>query len=360
MKNTLIKAALLTVAIALSVFCILRWKHTVVDPPQQLEFDNFHDKELEKSISMIDIDSLENGYFECMYKLRRYHNEGLIDNSSADSHLEDLLNAYIPKFIIKSNNTFNNSRWDVAPWDHSFMETRIKELKQIKKLDGASAIETSSEYMSGLNSILAVIEKFDAAWQLARKTEFRSIATTKERVAQANIYKNDNKLKKCVALVAALNDLPAKIKINHMWYLSSLYNDLYCANLGDYNDYYTKFTDFFAKCRVFENYYNSTDTEKIKNACIQRQYGYLKEYVDSALDVNNFLNYPHYRSMNLRVKKILDEYSAWLEKNNVDADIQDLLDLYDDPARSKYIRSSDEFSSKRYHSLKLNRTPNFA
>lgn len=362
MKKSLLKLLLLITAVWLSLYGVLHWKHTIVDPPQKLVFANCHDRNLVNSISMIDDDSLETEYFECQYKLRRYRNEQLIGSSKADSRMEEFLNVYIPKFVHKSNNAFDNSRWDIAPWNHSFMRNRISELKQLKKQDGTDLIEASSEYMNQMNSILSVIEKYNAAWQLARRTGFRSVATTKERVAQANEYKNDIKLKKCEALFAALDELPVKIKINHLWYLTNLSEGLFCDSLRDYREYFAKFQDFFNKCNEYEVYYwnydSEKDTEDLKNACIQRQYGYLKEYVDNALDVDNYKDYSQYQTANRLIKAILDKYSAWLKNHNIDANIQNLLDLYDNPERSKYIRSREEFNEKQRPYL--NTAPKFA
>lgn len=122
------------------------------------------------------------------------------------------------------------------------------------------------------------------------------------------------------------------------------------------------FRIFFNKCNEYEVYYwnydSEKDTEDLKNACIQRQYGYLKEYVDNALDVDNYKDYSQYQTANRLIKAILDKYSAWLKNHNIDANIQNLLDLYDNPERSKYIRSREEFNEKQRPYL--NTAPKFA
>ena len=131
MKKTIIKATLLVVAISLSIYGVLHWKHTVVDPPKQLEFDNSHLADLSKSIFKVSIDSLEIGYQECQYKLRRYQKEELINPQEATTKLEDLVGIYTPHFITKSKTAFSNSVWDKKSWSHSFMIKRIEELKNL-------------------------------------------------------------------------------------------------------------------------------------------------------------------------------------------------------------------------------------
>lgn len=339
MKKTIIKASLLVVAILLSIYGVLHWKHTVVDPPKQLEFDNSHLVDLSKSISKVSIDSLEIGYQECQYKLRRYQKEELINQQEATTKLEDLVGIYTPYFITKSKTAFSNSVWDKKSWSHSFMIKRIEELKNLTRYDGNKIIDATSTYITDMNDINAIIKKYNDAWELSNWTRFRSISTTKERVSQANTYKNDTYLKNCTKLVEALNELPSKIRKNHLNYLTNLASDLYCSNLDDYHRFNEELKDIYnVKIEAYDNYYSSSHTSDIKKSLRDKQYSYLKNYSDYALDVFHFDTWEAYKVMNEKVYDFLSNYVG------VDSRMSDLKESH----MKDFKMKEEDFNSIRF------------
>ena len=340
MKKTIIKSALLIGAIVVSVYGVLHWKHTVVDPPKQFEFENKHNADLEVSISVISSDSLEDDYQKCLYKLRRYKKEALIDERTMTFRLEDLLNVYIPKFIYKSNTAFASSEWDQPAWSHSFMRRRISELQQMKKSDGADIIESSSAYITQMNSILKIIDKYDDAWELSRMTHYKSNRVTKERVSKADEYKNDANLKNCSALVDALNRLPSKIKSSHLSYLTWKVYDLVCSGIDDYPEFSKDLSELYnRKIQEFDGYYKtSSDTKEIKDKLKDKQYNYLKEYTDYVSDVFHFDTWEEYKTMNERV------YGYFGNCIGNDSRISTLKDTY----MSNFKKTEEEFNAARF------------
>lgn len=310
MNKTLIKTAILIFSVALCVYGVLHWKHTVVDPPRELEFENAHDQALQSSIEEMEQSSdFESVYNECLYKLRRYEQESLISDDMRIRRTEDLLNAYLPKFMLRCGKAFERSEWDEPDWSHRFMRQRIASIKEMKKSDGSPIIEPSSKFVSQMDGVLKILDKYDAAWAVARQTSFYSIARTKDLVSQANIYKNDSHLKNCSALMSALDELPAQIKASHLHYLDYSARNLSCAGLEYYDNFSQKLSNLYnVKIREYETYYNSTsETAAVRSILLDKQYSYLKTYSEYVMNVFHFDSWDEYVAQNEKVYSYFDK-----------------------------------------------------
>lgn len=309
-RKTIIKSSLLVVAVIISISAILYYKHTVVDPPRQFDFENQHDKTLVRTIKFISSDSLENRYADCRYLLRRLIDENLIDENIGNKRLEDLAVKYTPLFIKRCNQAFSVSTWDTPAWSHSFMRYRIEELKNLKNSHSSYIIERASDYILQMDSVNNIMSRYDKAWALSEQTFFISIRTTKNSVSQALLYKKDDKLKNCTALVQALDALPNKIKDSHLYKLTNAVNRLYCFGLDDYNRYLSSLENLYNnKLEEFIEYYGSnTEIISLKKSLRNQQYTVLESFVDHAINVNNFNNYSGYSSENTIVDGYIKTY----------------------------------------------------
>ena len=324
MKKNIIKTSLLILAILLSVGAILFYKHTVLDPPKSFDFKNAHNESVLNSIQKISNDSLESSFSDVLYKLARFKAEGLIGSDTLDLRLEDALVKYIPLFIEKSNASFSKSVWDTPDWSHSFMVNRSNELKNYKKATGEYVIERHSDYINQLDGIENIINRYNAAWQLARNTKYVSIEDTKSRVRSANNYKDDNMLKHCSALVMALDNLPNAIQNSHLSYLKNV-SSLYCHGIGGYERYLSALKDVYNnKISDYVSYYgNNGSINEIRNKLISEQYNVLNGFVNYALNINNFYDYQSYSNTNTTVYQYIDTYLGGdADKQNLKASLR--------------------------------------
>ena len=336
MKRTFVKIVLLITAISLSVYGVLYWKDTVVSPPNQLEFENNHEKDLAESVNRVSIDSMEVAYEECRYKLRRYLKEGLIDTIQATYHLECFMESYVPKFIAKCGNAFDASEWDKASWSHSFMKERVAQLKSLERPDGTAVIDELSDYYGMLDNVLDIIKRYDAAWKHSKNVYSYSISYTKELIAKAYEYKNDEKLKNCVKLVEALNAMPHSIRNNHVAHLQGRANNTSCGGLDTYSEFDEELRDILSDINGFESYYGGSYTKDIRKKLLDKEYSYLQMCSTEALDYSNSYTWDEYCQNNLRVYNYM--------KNSVGKSTSKIKTLVEGHKRSYESKTETEFN----------------
>ncbi len=309
MKRNIIKSILIVVAIILAIGSILYYKNTVIDPPKQFVFENPHNKALCKEIKLLTSDSLETQYADILYLINRDGIEKLVGKDTLDLRIEDALIKYIPLFISKCNSSFAASVWNTPEWSHNFMKNRIYQLKHFEKSTGNLVVEPNSNYIKQLDDVLKVIDNYDNAWQLAYSTNYKNLETTKNRVRQAGVYLNDDRLKNCVALVQKLNELPSAIQASHLAYLKRS-SKLYCGGIKGYNTYLSALKNILNNTiPEYVSYYgNSNEINEIKRDLIDEQYTLLNSFVTYVLNKYNFNDYNAYSEFNTKVYNYISTY----------------------------------------------------
>ena len=309
MKRNIIKSILIVVAIILAIGSILYYKNTVIDPPKQFVFENPHNKALCKEIKLLTSDSLETQYADILYLINRDGIEKLVGKDTLDLRIEDALIKYIPLFISKCNSSFAASVWNTPEWSHNFMKNRIYQLKHFEKSTGNLVVEPNSNYIKQLDDVLKVIDNYDNAWQLAYSTNYKNLETTKNRVRQAGVYLNDDRLKNCVALVQTLNEVPSAIQASHLAYLKRS-SKLYCGGIKGYNTYLSALKNILNNTiPEYVSYYgNSNEINEIKRDLIDEQYTLLNSFVTYVLNKYNFNDYNAYSEFNTKVYNYISTY----------------------------------------------------
>lgn len=284
------------VVMVLSVYGIYRWKKNSIDPPASLTYVNEHNADLSELIDGMSENSLESTYKDCYYKLDRYKTEKLIDEESYESQVQKFLKKYSPIFISDCYKSFNRSRWNVEPMKHSFMKKRIGELRE---LGNNADFGFNKDY----KNIEIVIEKYDDATKLSRKTDFSNIGETKKREREAKAFLEDTLLRNCSALNESLKKLPEKIRENHLRYLTKSAAQLKCDSIVEFMDFNKEAKKLYGtKIEIYNNYYEDTkDTESIRDYILNKEYTYLKLYMEYAFKTDNFQNYSEYDSVNNKV-----------------------------------------------------------
>ncbi len=309
MNKNVIKSTLIVVAIVLAISSILYYKNTVIDPPKQFVFENPHNNALCKEIKLLKSDSLETQYTDVLYMINRDKVEKLVGRDTLDLRMEDVLIKYIPLFISRCNSSFAASVWNTTEWSHNFMKNRIYQLKHFEKSTGSLVVEPNSNYIKQLEDVLKVIDNYDNAWQLAYCTSYKDLETTKNRVSQAGVYLNDDKLNNCVALVQKLKELPSAIQASHLAYLKRNSN-LYCDGIKGYNTYLFALKNILNnKIPEYVSYYGSSDEiNEIKRDLVDEQYRLLDSFVSHVLNKYNFNDYNAYSELNTKVYNYISTY----------------------------------------------------
>lgn len=309
MKRNIIKSILVVGAIILAIGAILYYKNTVIDPPKQFVFGNTHNKALCKEIKLLTSDSLEIQYADVLYMINRDEVEKLVGRDSLDLRIEDALIKYIPLFISRCNSSFAASVWNTPEWSHHFMKNRIYQLKHFENSKGNLVVEPNSNYIKQLDDVLKVIDNYDNAWQLAYSTDYKNLEITKNRVRQAGVYLNDDRLKNCVALVQKLKELPSAIQASHLAYLKRN-SKLYCGGIKGYNTYLSALKNILNnKIPEYVSYYgNSDETNAIRRDLLDEQYTLLNSFVSYVLDKYNFNDYKSYSDFNTTVYNYISTY----------------------------------------------------
>lgn len=309
MKRNIIKSILVVGAIILAIGAILYYKNTVIDPPKQFVFGNTHNKALCKEIKLLTSDSLEIQYADVLYMINRDEVEKLVGRDTLDLRIEDALIKYIPLFISRCNSSFAASVWNTPEWSHHFMKNRIYQLKHFENSKGNLVVEPNSNYIKQLDDVLKVIDNYDNAWQLAYSTDYKNLEITKNRVRQAGVYLNDDRLKNCVALVQKLKELPSAIQASHLAYLKRN-SKLYCGGIKEYNTYLSALKNILNnKIPEYVSYYgNSDETNAIRRDLLDEQYTLLNSFVSYVLDKYNFNDYKSYSDFNTTVYNYISTY----------------------------------------------------
>ncbi len=336
MKRTIIKLTILLVIIASLVTCIVLWKEAKLTPPNDLTYENEHKSDLENSINKISTVNLEDNYQECVYKLKRYEEEGLVDNKTINQFQKEFMDKYVPLFVEESNKKFQQEKWDKEPWNHKFMKNRIAELNKRDKE------YNNNMYSKQLGRITEIITKYDKATDLSTWTRYRNIGITIYREKKAAEYKADTILRNCTKLVEKLNALPGKIRDNHLDSINKASESFVCDNMYNFKEYDKKVTSFYENEIIngYNKHYNDTDdTEPAKQKLLDIELYYLTSYVNYIIDTTKFINfdsYDDYDDVNTFISECLKKSYA----NSISSDA--ILKLHNKLVAG--IRTEEEFN----------------
>ena len=365
-RKTVIKSSLLIVAGLATIALVVGYSYTKAVPPKQFNFKNPHDVAMASAIHAISSETLENRYVDAQYLLARISDEQLINTKTTDMRQEELVRCYTRLFIDRCNKAFvKSSEWDRPDLSHTFMRERIGELKNEKNSKGKTVIERNSIYILQMDSIIITLDRYDAAWDLSKKTTYVNIDTTKSRVQAAANYKGDDKLKNCTALIQALNELPEKIKQSHLSKIKNLAQNFNQKNPSfDNISVFCSIDDILRIVDEYEQYYKS-DSEtinKIIKGIGKHKEEIIKSWITFVTDVNNYKEFTDvlqdgkikergYNDDLNRFSKFLNKFGEdsepWLSERKV----KELEDLLFDKL-NKDIKDEDSFYQYKHSDYK--------
>lgn len=314
MGRIVIKSCILLALIASLLCGIYVWKIKSVNPPAELSYINEHNTKLSELIEGMNEKSLESTYQECYYKLNRYRTEEIFDEETYYLQARRLVEKYSPLFVSECYKSFREPEWNIEPITHGFIESRIKELRQ---LSNNSDLGFNKQYKNIENTI----NKYNNAIKLSKKKNYKNIEETIKRENEAKLFLEDTLLRNCSALRDSLEVLPERIRQNHLKYLVWSVNQLKCDSIEEFMTFNANAKSLYGTkiSKYSEHYANRTDTDSItksmRDSILNKEYRYLEMYVQYALNIDNFDDYNTYDSVNEEVYIDFFESSITYDKN---------------------------------------------
>ncbi len=164
-----------------------------------------------------DKESIDSAFLTTIDRIKIYSQEDKIRDAEADKELDDAIGIYMPMYLRKCFEKFEQSVWYDS--DHARMLTEIADLKKIKHSDNTDVINNST--MDSLNVIVQTIDRYKQARRISRSTSFTGISNAQSVISQARQFANDKYLSNCTDLKNALNSVRGKIAQSHYRYISA-------------------------------------------------------------------------------------------------------------------------------------------
>lgn len=220
MKTTL-KIGILLVALILAVGGIMIYAKTKVNPPTTPKQIDVYGSDLAQCKISIknasDKESIDSAFFTTIDRVKIYSQEGKIRDTEADKELNDAVGIYMPMYLRRCFETFEQSVWYDS--DHVRMLKEIADLRKIKHSDNTDVINNSA--LDSLNIIVQTIDRYRQACRISRSTSFTGISNAQSVISQAKQFANDKYLSNCSDLKNALISVRSEIAQSHYRYISA-------------------------------------------------------------------------------------------------------------------------------------------
>lgn len=258
MKNKAIKILILTFTAAMAVGSIfIFWKYRINKPPLPTEREQFVEdmelslQEISDKNSLGDIRLVFNTLLD-KYKL--YSDEEYVNIADYDAAKVQAVDAVVPVFDDLCKNYYSKSVWKKA--DLKEQRDFITQLNKLTLSEGTRLLNERTNHQTSLNEIKQVLDNYDNAWILLRKTNYVNIATAKNRIQESKKYKEAPYLQNRSDLSQKLKDYPKQLEKGHFAYMESylrkmdnliayhFYTDSYaCSDCSQFCTYSEKFYD---------------------------------------------------------------------------------------------------------------------
>ena len=158
MKTTL-KIGILLVALILAVGGIMIYAKTKVNPPTTPKQIDVYSSDLAQCKTSLknasDKESADSAFLTTIDRIKIYRQEDKIRDVDADKELDDAVGIYMPKYLRRCFEKFEQSVWYDS--DHARILTEITNLRKIKHSDNTDVINNST--IDSLNEINSILQK---------------------------------------------------------------------------------------------------------------------------------------------------------------------------------------------------------
>ena len=227
MNNISQKTIILFLSVAVAVAGVLAFIPSIVQPPKDLEVENFHKLEMDKNVKkfsdLLSVEHNDTTYEGLLCRFKIYKDEGYLTEREYDELMEYMVEEYLPVFVSQSNQTFRSSVWYSE--DHEKMKDRIISLRSLSYL-GSSSDVLDGYNMNRLSGILNVIDSYNAAWDLVNNATYTNNINAISSISQAKTYINSYPLNSCTELVESLRNVDDMIAESHYSQLEAALDNL--------------------------------------------------------------------------------------------------------------------------------------
>lgn len=307
MNNTsknLLKVTLIVLAAAAAVSAVLVFIKSRVAPPQRLVYVNQYTADIHKEAEQIanaDEQALEQNFQIVTNRIELMQRENLITNEEHTGCVQEYVNAYIPAFRTWCEQRFNQSVWPQETLN--FMRNRINEVNRYNTNSGESII--NGENTTRLNEVDKILKDYNEAWKLQNVTIHQS-SDSRNYLAKARQFKNDNHLSKCTALVNMLDNLPSRYQQLHYRYVNSLVSALSMSrysSANQVNEWASNYTNAKSAIQDYNNVASSLYSTSTSDFNLNYYYNQAKEGFRKKISPWDPINIrqPYERTFNVRI-----------------------------------------------------------
>lgn len=263
MNNISQKIIILFLTVAAAVAGVLAFIPSIVQPPKDLEVENFHKIEIKKNVakfseSLSDVHN-DTTYYNLLDRFKIYYDERYISDSEHDRLIDDMIDEYLPIFIKQSNQKFNASEWFIE--DHEKMKQTIASLRNIRYVKTSS--EVLDQYRKNkLSAILDIIDSYNAAWDLVHNATYDNNSNAIATINQSISYIDSHPLCCCTELVENLRGVTYAIAESHYTQLDEAIDNLSSFSSMTQAEFKDELTEVLSKIGDYasmSSYYEDLD-----------------------------------------------------------------------------------------------------
>ncbi len=219
MRGTL-KVCLVLLAIALATGTMLFYAKTRLDPPRAMAESRAHVDQVRNSIERIGqaygVEKIRERFFACRHLIAFLDDNRLLTTEESDTLKAQMISRYIPVFADWCQRCFQAPTWYAD--DLRQMRSEIKSVRSVRRSDKSSIVPKGSRRGERLDSVAAILDRYDSARNLVRKgsgVAYESLEKSEDRISRAKAYQRDPILRNNVALVNALDSVPYWLEQAH-------------------------------------------------------------------------------------------------------------------------------------------------
>lgn len=269
--KTPIKIAILLFSVVGVIVGVLIFAKSRVSPPQAVELGNPYVAHLDTLTKDINNKAQSGGdpmtavtqsFWDEYVLLQLMIKEERVKADESDNQLDKALGEYVrvlpdaARASLRSGNTCSGID-QVAQC--------LKAIKPLQHSDGTAAI--SDEHKSTLAPLTVLVNDYREAWALSKRTSFNgNLSDAREKIEQANSYKDKEFIKDCSSLMTALDNLPRYLSNGHYYYLARQAEDLYYyRQYGSWSNFKSAYEAFKSAMSEYENATDVYGSEYIRD-----------------------------------------------------------------------------------------------
>lgn len=302
MKNIIIKVFLLLSALLLAVGAVLYYLKSRVEPPRQLRETNQAATVVQSALDQADWQSTDMGVLWTQYQrladlMMRLRSDSLRPDYEADLEQLQSLNARYATRLLSIHDSIVGGSYTTATIRQIY--PYVKAIEEARGPLDEKLLDKPEELRAGLNRMWAFSKSLDNAWRLVQGTRFESMGQAKSAIGKARALRQDDKLKGCVDLMKAVDQLPRRLGRAHYASLQVAVNSLAINSNSAYDCMHRGASINYSKHldkvnALLNEYAEGAQGVYGEQYALDALVAARDRYVQSAMEYYNYCNANHY------------------------------------------------------------------